>query len=270
MDLSIIIVNWKVRDLLRRCLLSVYAGTSGISFEVFVADNDSDDGSVEMVRREFPQAALLANKKNLGFAAGNNPAIKMSKGDFVVWLNPDAEVIGNALGRMVGYLRANPEVGIAGPRIVNEDGSVQPSVRRFPTPLSQALIMLKIQNLMPTLAPLRRYYALDFDYSRAVAVDQVMGAAMFIRRSVFEKIGLLDERFFIWYEEVDFCKRAKDAGFEIRYVPAATVRHGGGQSFRQVFGPKKQRMMNRSLRQYMGKHYGWPAAAAMAALHPLS
>ena len=270
MDLSIVIVNWKVKDLLRRCLASVYRETKDLSFEVFVVDNDSGDGSVEMVIKEFPQANVIANNRNLGFAAGNNPAIAAAAGDLVLLLNPDAEVTDGALGKMAAYMRRNPHVGILGPRLVGDDGKLQPSVRRFPTLASQLLIMLKLHHAFPSLAPLRRYFAADFDYAREAAVDQVMGAAFMIRRGALDELGGLDERFFIWFEEVDYCKRAKDAGFQVWYAPVATIRHHGGESFGQVFGPKKQAYFNDSLRKYFLKHEGLPAWALLTAAHPLS
>lgn len=269
-DLSVIIVNYKVKPLLRRCLESVFSQTKGIAFEVFVVDNASGDGAVEMVRRDFPAARVIVNDRNLGFAAANNQALKFATGEFVVLLNPDTEVVADALSAMVAALRQRPNAGIAGPRVGNPDGSTQQSVRRFPTPLSQALLMLKLQHVCPNISAFSRYFAHDFDYAKPAKVDQVIGAVFFIRRSVLERLGPLDERYFIWFEEVDYCRQAVQAGFEVWYVPAATVIHHGGQSFGPVFGTKKQAMFNRSLRQYMAKHHGWAAAALILFLQPAS
>lgn len=270
MDLSIIIVNWKVKDLLRKCLSSVYRETKDLTFEVFVADNDSRDGSVEMVRAEFPQAQLIANDRNLGFAAANNPAIAKSKGEFVLLLNPDAEVVDGALQQMVAFMRQNQHVGILGPKLLGADGQIQPSVRRDPTILSQTMIMFKLMPFFSGLGPLRRYLAKDFDYARPVQVEQIMGAAYLIRRSVITAIGGLDERFFIWFEEVDLCKRARQAGFQVWYTPEATIRHMKGESFGQVFDPKKQGYYDRSLRLYFLKHSGVIAYLFFLALHPIA
>ena len=270
MDVSVVIVNWKVKDLLRRCLESVYRETKGVSFEVFVTDNDSRDGSVEMVLKDFPQATLIASNRNLGFAAGNNPAIMRSEGEFVLLLNPDAELRDDAISAMVAYMRRNQHIGILGPRLVGADGKLQPSVRRFPTLLSQALIMLKLHHLLRRLSPFRRYFADDFDYAKAASVDQVMGAAFMIRRQVVHALGGLDERFFIWFEEVDYCKRAKDAGFQVWYAPVATIVHHGGESFSKAFGPTKQKYFNDSLRKYFAKHHGVLAALAIIILAPFS
>lgn len=270
MDISIVIVNWKVKPLLERCLASLYAQTKGVPFEMFVVDNDSRDGSIEMAAKQFPEATIIANNRNVGFATACNAAIARSSGEFVLLLNPDCELHEDAVSKMVAWMRAHPEAAILGPRIDNADGSLQESVARFPTFASQALVMLKFHNIAPWLPALKRYFASDFDYSRAAEVDQVKGAAFMIRRSAIEQIGLLDEKFFIWYEEVDWCKRAKDAGLGVWYAPAARVTHRGGASFGQVFGPARQRMLNRSVCYYMRKHHGWLPFLALLALHPLS
>jgi len=270
MDLSVVIVNWKVRDLLEKCLRSVFEQTKGVEFEVFVVDNDSRDGSVEMVMKKFPQAELIASNRNLGFAKANNEAIRRSRGEFVVLLNPDTEIVDNALARMVEFMRRNPQAAICGPRLLNADGTPQPSVRRFPGPGSQLLISLKLHHLLPRLGILKRYFAEDFDYGRAGQCDQVMGAAFMVRRSILQEIGLLDERYFIWFEEVDLCKSAAEAGFQTWYTPSATVIHHGGESFGQVLGPDKQRMFNQSCRRYFWKHHGLPAYVTLAIFHPLS
>jgi GT2 family glycosyltransferase len=270
MNLSIVILNWKVKDLLRQCLLSIYRHTEGIEFEVIVVDNDSGDGSVEMVRKEFPQAKVIDNGANLGFAAGNNPGIREAKGEFVLLLNPDTELTDNAFAKMMSVMRVNPDVGVLGPTLLNSDGSLQLSVRRFPTPASQALVMLKLHNFLPRLKPVREYFASGFDYLSPSSVDQVMGAVFMIRRNVLDKVGLLDERFFIWFEEVDYCRRAVDAGFDIMYTPDARVIHHGGESFGQVFGMKKQMYLNASLLKYIRKHFGIIWAGLLALLWPLS
>ncbi len=270
MDASIVILNWKVKDLLRRCLASVYAQTKGVQFEVLVVDNDSRDGSVEMIAREFPQATLIVNNCNLGFAAGNNPAIAQARGNFVLLLNPDTELKEDAISKMVTWMRENPQAAIMGPRLENPDCSLQPSVRAFPTLASQALIMLKLHHLIPKFPVLQKYFAKNFDYTKAKIVDQVMGAAFMIRRSALDQIGLLDERYFIWFEEVDYCKRAKDRGLQVWYAPCASITHHGGESFGQVFGPKKQQMFNDSLRKYFLKHSGVAPWLALTILDPFS
>src|SRR5690606_38878068 len=143
----------------------------------FVADNASADDSLLMIQEEFPQVRVFAHDRNMGFAAGNNPAIHAASGVFVILLNPDTMVMGNALAEMVRYMRVHPSVGVLGPKLLNEDGTLQPSVRRLPTLWSQVLIMLKIHHVFPWLPSLRRYFCDDMDYTKETDVEQVMGAA---------------------------------------------------------------------------------------------
>jgi GT2 family glycosyltransferase len=167
-------------------------------------------------------------------------------------------------------MRAHPEVGVCGPRLLNSDRTRQESVRRYPTFCSQALVMLKLHHALKNVGSLKRYFWTDFDYSKEQAVDQVMGAAFMIRGDVLEDIGALDEDYFIWFEEVDYCRRANRAGYKVLYTPRAEIVHHGGESFAQAFGPLKQRIYNRSMRIYMRKHHGrWPWFGLLL-LHPLS
>lgn len=269
MSISAIIVSYKVRDLVLRCLASV-AGSQGAEIETFLVDNASGDGTVEAVREKFPSVTIIANEKNVGFAKAVNTAVRQAKGEYVLLLNPDTELAPDSLAAMAEFMARHPKAAVVGPKLVNEDGSLQPSVRRLPTPGVIALVMLKLHRLMPFLPSVRRYLAEDFDYSRPAPVEQVMGAAFLVRRAVWDRLGGLDERFFVWFEEVDFCKRARDAGLEVWYAPVTTVRHAGGASFGQVFGPLRKRMFNRSGQLYIRKHFGRVAALMLLALHPAS
>lgn len=266
--LSVIIVNWKVRELLRKCLESVQRETKGVEYEVIVVDNDSRDGSIEMVVKEFPWVRLIASNRNMGFARANNEAIRQASGDLVMLLNPDTELRQDVFGKMTGLMNREPHIAILGPKLLDADGSLQPSVRRFPTLASQ--LVLKLHHLFPRVFPLRRSLARDFDYDRMQPCDQVMGAAMMIRRSVLEEIGLLDEGYFIWFEEVDLCKRAVDAGYQVWYWPGAEVVHHGGESFGQLFGPRRQRLYNAAARRYFRKHSGLAAYLLLLVVHPFS
>ena len=264
MDLSIIIVNWNTKDLLRTCLNSIFEKTRGVTFEVFVIDNASKDGSVEMIRQNFPNVRLIANSQNKGFAAANNQGIQLSRGANVVLLNPDTELIEDSLTLLVTFMEHHRNCGICGCHLLNPDRSHQSSVRRFPTFPDQLLILLKIHHLFPNTSIFQRYQAHDMDYTKAQSVDQVMGACFLVKRVVFEKIGLLDQRFFNWFEEVDFCKRAKGAGYSIWYTGDTSMIHHYGQSFGQLLPLPKQKMWNRSLRYYFYKHHSIFAFAAIA------
>jgi GT2 family glycosyltransferase len=254
MDLSIIIVSWNVRDLLEKCLSSIFNNVHNINYEVFVVDNDSIDETSKMVLEKFPRVNLIRSKKNLGFAGGNNLAIREAKGKYILLLNPDTEIIDGAMERMVKFMRSRPEVGIAGPKIFNPNKTLQPSVRRFPTIIDQLLIFLKFTHFLPNIGPLKRYFATDFDYTQPNEVDQVMGAFFMVKREVFDKIGLLDEKFHLWFEEVDFCRRAKNAGYKIMYNSEAKIIHYGGQSFKQRMTLIKQWLFFKSMVYYFWKN----------------
>lgn len=259
MDLSVVIVSWRVRDLLRQCLRSLYQHTSGLKFEVFVVDNNSLDGTIEMVRQEFPQVELIVHAKNYGFAAANNEATKSAAGRYVLLLNPDTELFDNALGRMVELMDKNEGWGIAGCRLLNPDKTLQESVRRFPDWFSQALILLKLHYTRLGQKILRHYLAKDFNYEAVSSVEQIMGAFFMIRRAVLDKVGLLDERYFYWFEEVDYCRRAKDADFDVVYTPEPAIIHHGGASFKQLSW-HKQIIWDHSLQHYFwlhGKKWQW-------------
>lgn len=259
-DLSIVTVNWKVAELVGELLGSIQANRDDLAIEVYVVDNDSQDRIEEVVAKfrahsDIP-VTLIRNGRNLGFAKANNQAIRRCSGKVVALLNPDTRVTKGALGRVMEWMATRPDVGIVGPKLLNPDGSLQESVRRFPGLLDQSLILLKLHHLWPSAPPFRRYLAKDFAYEKEQDVDQLMGAALFVRRKVFEGIGLLDERFFIWFEEVDFCKRAKQAGWGVVYLPTASVIHHGGKSFAQAMTLRKQRYFSSSMGKYFRKHRG--------------
>lgn len=272
-DLRIIIVSWNVRDLLERCFISLEPACKGLDWEVVIVDNASSDGSAETLKsllKDHPRLKVVQNSDNRGFAKACNQGLSNLDARYVLLLNPDTECPPDSLANLVREADAHPEAGILGPRILNADGSHQASVRRFPTVWSQAGIMLKLHHVFPHLKTFRRYFAEDIDSDRAHEVDQVMGACFLIRREVIEELGGLDERYFIWFEEVDFCKQAVKKGWTVRYVPSVTVTHRGGASFGQVFSYKKQKYFNDSLIKYFRKwHSGWQAGL-LYALQPAS
>ncbi|MBT4516653.1 MAG: glycosyltransferase family 2 protein [Candidatus Komeilibacteria bacterium] len=253
-DISIIIVNWKVKDLLEKSLSSIFAYQKDYQVEVLVVDNNSQDGSVAMIKEKFPQVILISLSDNIGFGAANNLAIKEAQAEYIFLLNPDTEITEDFLDRALTYLKNNPSVGIMAPRIINSDGSKQLSIRRHPDLLSQVLIMFKLKNILVNNKILNNYLLKDFDYNKEQTVDQIMGAAMLIRKSVFEKIGTFDEKFFVWFEEVDLCKRAGQASIIIKYFPSAEIVHQGGESFSKSNSLKKQIIFNKSLLYYFSKH----------------
>lgn len=250
-DLSIIIVNWNVRGLLKKCLDSIYKSVNGLNFEVFVVDNASEDGSAGMVREKFPQTRLIVNKENLGFAVANNQGIREARGEFILLLNPDTEVMPDTLANMVKWMRNNKQVSLAGCHLVNGHGDTINHVRRFPTIWSQIAIVLKLPHIFPSV--LNKYLRYDFNYNRSVKVDSIRGGFFMIRQEIIKKIGMLDERYFLWFEEVDFCRRVKQVNSEVWYTPVAKCVDYVGQSFKQLPRGQTQKYFRDSMLKYFKK-----------------
>ncbi len=251
MDLSIAIVSWNTREVLGDCLRSVYETGSGVDFEVIVVDNASSDGSPEMVRESFPQARLVANSENLGFAKANNQAWQVSKGRYFLLLNPDTLCRTGALGALVRFMDCTPEAGALGPLVLNSDETLQHSWARFPTLTSEILGKLDRRTqggMLPQTA--RETRALG-----AFQADWVGGCAMMVRGSAIGQIGLMDESLFMYNEETDWCKRLREAGWTIWVEPGAEIVHLGGRSSDKA--PARTRLhLRRSKVRYFSKHHG--------------
>jgi len=251
MDLSIVIVSWNVREKLRENLAALYRSQGDFSFEVFVVDNNSRDKTAEMVEREFPKVKLITNQTNLGFAKANNQAIKYVSGKYILLLNPDMRVFPETLENMIGWLDNHEQAWLAGCKLVDERGKLIIQVRRLPTVWDQLAIVLKLPHLMSGV--LNKYLCKDFDYNRAAKVDSIRGGFFMMRNEIIDKIGLLDERYFLWFEEVDYCRRVKDAGGEVWYTPAAECIDLVGQSFKQLPRGLKQKYFRNSMLKYFKK-----------------
>ena len=257
LDLTVVIVSWNVRDLLRRCLNSILGAPTAAPFgtEIIVVDNASTDGSAEMVRAEFPNVKLIANRENRGFTAANNQGLALGRGRHMLLLNPDTEVLDNALVTMVRYMDEHPQVGALGPRLQYPDGSLQSSRRRFPTFATALLESTVLQEWWPDNQILHRYYMADTDDDDIQPVDWVVGACLLTRRQVYEQVGGLDEAFFMYSEELDWCRRIKNAGWEIAYLHTAAVIHHEGKSSEQVV-PARHIHFQSSKVRYFRKHHG--------------
>jgi len=253
--LSIVIVSWNVRQHLLRCLASLFQHAPRCAFEVVVADNASSDGTVDAVREAFPEVTVSSNATNRGFAAANNQGIARSTGEYVLLLNPDTILHPGSLDSLIDFLEEHDDVGACGPKLLNPDGTLQPSVKAFPT-FRGALHRYTAWKYARLFRPHgRRWRARDFDYTTTANVDQLMGAALVLRREALGTSAALDERFFMYFEEVDLCYRIKHAGWRIVYLPEAVVTHIGGSSSRQM--PLKARLMAlTSLRHFFRKHRG--------------
>jgi len=253
-DLSVVIVAYNCRDALADCLASLESEPCDLLLETIVVDNASRDGTAEMVRRRFERVRLIANDANRGFAAANNQGIDLASGRHILLLNPDTVVHGGAPAALVAALDADARLGVCGPQLLNADGSIQPSVRRFPTFAALLHQYTPLRVLGFLRGAYRRYKMKDFDFRTAADVDIVMGAAFCVPRRVLDEVGVLDERFFVYFEEMDFCRRVHRAGYRVRFEPAAKVTHIGGVSAATATA---NLFFCRSLFRYVRKHNGW-------------
>ncbi len=224
LDLSIVIVGFNTKNEIRDCLQSIYKNTVGISFEVIVSDNNSTDGTHEMLATEFPSVKLIKNGKNIGFAAANNRGFEISSGRYLLALNPDTIVLGDALGQLVRFMDSHPEAGACGCKLLNADGSLQPSWENFPTIASEIFYG----------TPLNRVFGHDkrIDRGSFYEVDWVRGACLIVRRETMNKVGMFDDDLFapIYSEETDWCYRMKRAGWKVYYCPRPSVVHVWGRA----------------------------------------
>jgi N-acetylglucosaminyl-diphospho-decaprenol L-rhamnosyltransferase len=278
----VLIVNWNVRDKLRACLQALQAHPATLQAqEIIVVDNASHDDSAAMVRAEFPGVELIVNETNRGFTGGNNDGLRRVRAlwstrvaarsgqssdaradDFVLLLNPDTEAAPGALDEMLGLALADARIGVVGPQLRYPDGAVQSSRRRFPT-LELAMVESTWAQDRAPRALLDSYYVRDRGDDETCDVDWLVGAALLVRREAVEAVGDLDEeRFFMYSEELDWCKRIKDAGWRVVYHPRARVLHHEGASSAQV-STRRMIYFNTSKVRYFEKHHGPQAAAAL-------
>lgn len=251
MNLSIVIVNWNTAQLLAQCLESVYAYPPEGDFEVLVVDNASTDNSVAVIRQQFPQARLIENRENVGFARANNQAIRQSAGEYVLLLNPDTEVKPGALESLLQFMQTRPRAGAAGAWVLNPDGSLQTSCYPAPTLAREFWRLFHLDKLWPYGS----YNMSDWETTRPREVDILLGACLLLRRDALDEIGLLDENYFIYSEEVDLCYRLQRAGWKLFWAPQAQVIHYGGQSTQQVAAEMFMRLYESKL-IFIRKHHG--------------
>jgi len=262
-ELSIIIVNWNTRKLLAQCLASIYAHPPAGTFEIFVVDNASGDGSAQMVLSEFPQVYLIENAENIGFARANNQALARCQGRYALLLNSDAQLLPGSLDKVVRFMDRHPRAGIAGVRLLNSDGTFQASYTPFPTLWSEILILSTLgRRLIRATFP---SYGPQVEEGAHKIRGYVEGAFLMTRGQALEQIGGLDEHIFMYAEEVDWCYRFHQAGWEVWYLPQAPIIHHGGQSSKK----RRSRMeaeLYRSRIYFFRKHYGKVLAFALKIL----
>jgi GT2 family glycosyltransferase len=270
-DISIVIVSFNTREVLRDCLRSAYLAAGSLRTQVIVVDNASTDGSSEMIEEEFADVLLIRSKSNLGFGPANNLGFQSVLGRYIVLLNSDAFLTEGSLERSVAHMDATPGVGLGGGRLIGRDGSWQPSARMFPTVLSDLIVLSGLAARYPRSRIFGRADRTWANPMEAAEVDWVPGAFSIIRTKALHAIGSFDPRFFLYYEEVDLCKRIKDSGYSVWYWPDVVVVHIGGESSRQVrslqlsrTGAQLTLWRMRSMLLYYRKHHGLSAWCAMA------
>lgn len=259
-DVSVIIVNWNGLKLLPACLDSLAPGLAGLRYEVLVVDNASQDESVAWLRSNHPDVQIIANTQNLGFARANNQALRVAQGRYALLLNNDARLRPNTASFLVNGLETAPKVGAASPRLVNPDGT--PQAFAFGRDPSIGYLLRRGLWRVAFRRPVH-----DWGVREPLRVDWVAGTCLLVRREVWERIGLLDEAFFMYFEDVDWCRRMRRAGWEVWYDPRVEVVHLGGQSLKR--NPRAQAAYEESLRYFYRKHYPLPARWALALLLPV-
>lgn len=264
MKLTVIIINYNTRELLHTCLQSIFRQTQNIDFEIVVVDNNSADGSREMLLQDFPQVATIFNDENRGFAAANNQGIRQAKGEYILLLNSDTEVLEGAINKSAAFMDAHHEAGIVGCKLLNSDGSLQPSCESFPELRDYFFESFYFDRIFPKSKIVGRFHLTWFDYSRTQQVDQVMGAFLMIRKKTIDQIGLMDENFFFYAEEADWCYRAKQAGWQTCFFPGAEAIHHGGGSADSISAKMLVQLHESRFRFY--RKYHTPPAAFVAGM----
>ena len=234
MDLSVIIVNYNVKEFLQNLIHSIYKAAQKITFEIIVVDNASDDGSVEFIRDKFPEVKLFANDKNLGFSKANNIGLKVAEGKYILLINPDTLVSEDTLEKMIRFFQDNPDAGLAGCKILNPDGSLQLACRRsFPGPWTSFCKVTGLSSIFPKSKLFARYNLTFLNEDQTYEVDAISGSFMMFTKEIYNKVGGLDEQFFMYGEDLDFCYRVQKAGFKVVYVHSAQIIHYKGESTRR-------------------------------------
>lgn len=254
-DLSIIIVNYEAKEFLKDCFDSIYNSITDLRVEIWLVDNSLKDNSLTWVRENYPEVKLIGNEWNLGFSRASNQGIKKSKGRYLLLLNPDTKIVKGKLEDVLKFMDENPEIGICGPKMIDDEGKLLYSCRSFPnyfTSISSSQSLLN--RLLPRNPLSQKYLQKDLDRSMIAEVDWVSGSCLFARRKMLEQIGLLDESFFMFCEDVDLCLRAKKNGWKVFYFPFLTVIHSiGGSTSRNPLRAKLEH--HRSMYYFFKKHY---------------
>lgn len=255
MQLSIVVVNWNAKDFIRECLASIEANPPSEAFEILVIDNDSSDGSVETIRAAFPQVHMVENPQNVGFARANNIGLERSRGEYLLLLNPDTVIVDGVLNVLIQHMKLNPKTGAAGPRLENPEGNLLMSCHPDPSLAREFWRLFHLDRLIP----MARYEMEAWNPGIAREVDVIQGACLMLRREALEQVGLMDEDYFIYSEEVDLCHRLRQSDWGIKWVPGAKVVHYEGRSTR-IIPDRMFIQLYRGKITYFRKRKGWLTA----------
>lgn len=256
MELSHIIVNYHNSDVLKKCITSIYSTVQNLKYEIIVVDNSCGDRGLEDLKSGFPEVKFMENRQNVGFAKANNQAVRIAQGENLLFLNPDIVLTEGSVHKMLSGLKSDRTIAILGPKVLNDDGSLQYSCRRFPTIWAG---MFNRYSLLTRLFPSNRFSArylmTDFDHNSVKEVDWVSGCCMMAPREIFCKIGLFDENYFLFNEDVDLCKNAGSRGYKVIYYPFAEVYHSITSSNRKL-APGIIIKRHIGMSYYFRKHHG--------------
>jgi len=233
-DVSIIVVAWNVRKLLYDCLKSVYDQTEGVDFEVIYVDNASEDGSVDMVKSEFPQVKIIENSQNEGFIKANNQAIQIAQGRYVLLLNSDTIVLDNAIEKIVKFADAHPEAGVVGCKVLNPDGTLQRNCFMYPSVLNMFLFATHLYKIFPKSRFFGRERMTWWDFDYVSEVETICGSCSLVQKKAVEQVGLMDEAYFVYGDDPDWCYRFKKNGWKIMFTPEPRIIHYGGQTTKRL------------------------------------
>ena len=260
---SVLIVSFNTREILRACLESLRMARNGLELEIIVVDNDSKDGSAEMIERDFPDVQLIPSQTNLGFAAGNNAGFRLARGEYLILVNPETIVAPNTLHNAIHQMQQNAKVGLAGGRLIGTDGHDQPAARLFPSLLNEILVTTGLAARYPQSRLFGRFDRTWANPAQDAEVDWVPGAFSIIRRAALQDNVIFDEQFFLYSEEVDLCRRLKNNGWKVMYWADLQIQHRGGESAKSMkdkdFNDKSAQLSLWSLRSsmlYYRKHHG--------------
>jgi len=276
MKLSIIIVSWNVRDLLSQLIDSIFKYTQDLDFEIIVVDNDSKDGTVahlRLPRRDAPRndrVKIIQNNFNAGFSKANNQGLAQAQGKYVLFMNPDMELLENSFPKLIQLLEQDKKIGIATCRLLYNDRTVQPNVKSDPNFCSQFFIMLKLHHFLSALPCLKKYFQKGFDYTQTAEVQQAMGALILARRDLMQKVNGWDEDYWLWWEDHELCYKVREQGYKIIFTPETELIHYEGKSFSQFLGLAKQKKFNKGMLLYFKKRNKKIAHAILYLLQPLN